>query len=80
MIDSLQNGRHTHNVMTCYVVLTSTPVLKLSLTDMKLESSGGARRVFLTMQIHLLRLHVLRLQGTPAQEVDTVGEAKLPAL
>lgn len=47
---------------------------------MELEDSGGADRMLLLMQIHFFGLRVLWLQGTAAQEVDTVREAQLPAL
>lgn len=47
---------------------------------MELEDSGGADRMLLLMQLHFFCLSVLWLQGTAAQEVDTVRKAQLPAL
>lgn len=47
---------------------------------MELEDSSRARWMPLVMQLHLLCLSVLWLQGTTTQEVDAMRQAQLPAL
>lgn len=52
----------------------------MGVTDVELEHSAGAHVVVLLVELHLLHLSVLWVQGTAAQEVDAVREAQLPAL
>lgn len=46
---------------------------------MELEDSSGAHRMALPVQLNFFCMSVLWLQGSAAQEVDTVREAQLPA-
>lgn len=54
--------------------------MNICVTDVELEDDSGAHRGALQAQLYFFGLGVLWLQGTAAQEVDTVWKAQLPTL
>lgn len=51
-----------------------------AVTDMKLEGGSSAHMMLLSMQLHFLRLCVLRLQGAAAKEVHSMRKSQLSTL